>query len=79
MNVNNNKVVESTNLKFDELVEVQNIECTRKIEEYKSFVYFYEGMLNEGEVANENGNQKKTLVSTESQTMNAELHVDAKL
>ena len=33
LNVNTNKVVESTNVKFDELAEVQNVECTKKIEE----------------------------------------------
>ena len=30
LNINTNKVVESTNVKFDELVEVQNVECTNK-------------------------------------------------
>ena len=51
LNINTNKVVESANVKFDELVEVQNVENTRKIEEYKKFLYFYEGMPNDGEVA----------------------------
>ena len=54
LNVNTNKVVESTNVNFDELAEVQNVECTKKIEEYRSFVYFYEGMPNEGEATNQN-------------------------
>ena len=66
MNINTNKVVESTNVKFDELVEVQNIESTRNIEEYKYFVYFYEGMPNGSEVTNQNNNQQQTSVSTES-------------
>ena len=56
LNINTNKVVESKNVKFDELVKVQNVENTKKIEEYKTFVYFYEGMPNDGEVANKNGN-----------------------
>ena len=58
--------MESANVKFDELAEVQNVECTKKIEEYKSFGYFYEGMPNEGDAANQNGNQKQTLVSSKS-------------
>ena len=57
MNTNTNKVVESANVKFDELAEVQNVEFTKKIEKYKTFVYGYEGMPNEGEVVNQNGNQ----------------------
>ena len=48
------------------LEKVQNVECTKKIEEYKSFVYFYEGMPNEGEVANQNVNQQQTSVFVES-------------
>ena len=48
LNVNTNKVVESTNVKFDELAKVQNFECIKKIEEYNNFVCFYEGMPNEG-------------------------------
>ena len=57
LNVNTIKVVESTNVKFDELAEVQNVESTKKKEDYKTFVYFYEGMPNEGEIANQNTNQ----------------------
>ena len=71
--------MESANVKFDEPVQVQNDECTKKIEEYKSFVYFHEGMPNEGDNTNQNGNQKQTSVSTESQIVNVELHLDAEL
>ena len=42
LNINTNKVVESANVKFDELAEVQNVENTKKTEEYKTFVYFCE-------------------------------------
>ena len=38
LNFNTNKVVKSTNVKFDDLVEVQNVECTKNAEEQKSFV-----------------------------------------
>ena len=56
LNINTNKVVESANVKFDELAKVQNVENTKKIEEYKTFVYFYEGMPNDGKVATQNDN-----------------------
>ena len=41
LNVNTNKVIESTNVKFDDLVEVQNAKNSKKTEEYKTFVYLY--------------------------------------
>ena len=62
LNVNTTKLVKSMNVRFDELVEVQNVKSIKKVEEYKTFVYFYEGMPNEGEVAN----QQHTSVSAES-------------
>ena len=46
LNVNTNKVVKSENVKFDEHAKVQDIDSTKKSEEYKSFVYFYEGIPN---------------------------------
>ena len=49
--------MESENINFDEHVEVQDNESTKKTKEYKSFVYLYEGMPNEGDVANQNENQ----------------------
>ena len=58
---------------FDELAEVQNTEDTKKKEEYKTFVYFYEGMPNDGEVATQNDNQQQSPVSAKSQTVNVEL------
>ena len=73
MNINTNKVVESANVKFDELAEFQNVENSKKTEEYKTFVYFYEGMPNDGEVATQNDNQQQNLVSTESQIVNVKL------
>ena len=85
LNVNTKKVVESANVKLDELAKVQNDECTKKIEEYKSFIYFYEGMPNEDDAANQNENQQQTTISAESQPVNAELqnvgnaHSDSKI
>ena len=58
LNYNTKKVVQSANVNFDEHVEVQENESTKKPKEYKSFVYFYEGMSNEEDVANQIGNQQ---------------------
>lgn len=71
--------MESENINFDEHAKVQDNESIKKIEECKSFVYFYEGMPTEEEAANQIGNQQQVSVSTESQPMNAELHSNAKL
>ena len=73
------KVVESANVNFDEHTKVQDNESIKKPKEYKSFVYFYEGMPNEEDVANQIGNQQQVLVSVESQPVNVELHSDVKL
>ena len=45
MNTNTNKIVESVNVNFDEYTKVHEAESMKRLEEYKSFVYFYEGML----------------------------------
>ena len=52
LNTNTNKIVESADVNFDEHTEVQDNEPTKKLEVYKSCVYFYEGMSNEEDVAN---------------------------
>ena len=66
LNVNTKKVVESENVNFVEHAEVQDNESTKKPEEYKSFVYFYEGMSDEEDVTNQIGNQQQITVSAES-------------
>ena len=43
--------------------------------EYKSFVYFYEGMPTKEDVANQATNQQKVSMTTESHSMNVELHL----
>ena len=63
--------MESANVNFDEHTEVQDDESIKKIEEYISFVYFYEGMHTKEEATNQVGNQQQVLVSTESQLVNA--------
>ena len=49
--------MESANVNFDESAEVQENKSTKEPEQYKSFIYFYEGMPNEEKIANSVGNQ----------------------
>ena len=79
LNANTKKVVESVIVNFDEHAKVQDNESIKKPEEYKSFVYFYEGLPNKEDFTNQIGNQKKIWVFVESQPVNVELHLDAKL
>ena len=53
LNMNTNKIVESANINFDEYNEVHDDESIKGIEEYKSFVYFYEGMPAEEDFTNQ--------------------------
>jgi hypothetical protein len=71
LNIDTNKVVESANVNFDEYAEVQ-VESTKEPEQYKSFIYFYEGMPNEEITANPVGNQQQISITAESQLVNAE-------
>ena len=57
LNTNTNKVVKSANVNFDEYIEVHEAEHMKEPKEYKSFVYFYEGILVEEDVANQVLNQ----------------------
>ena len=56
LNTNTNKVVESANVKFDEYTKVYEAEPMREHKEYKSFVYFYEGMCAEEDATNQDAN-----------------------
>ena len=71
--------MESANVNFDEYTEVHDDESIKRSEEYRSFVYFYEGMPVDEEATNPIVNQKQVLVSTKSQPVNTELHLEAKL
>ena len=57
LNTNTNKIVESTNVNFDEYIEVNDVEPMKKPEEYKSFVYLYERMFTKEEAGSQVGNQ----------------------
>ena len=52
LNTNIKKIVESENVNFDEYTEVHDDEPIRRLEEYKSFVYFYEGMPTKEDATN---------------------------
>ena len=47
--------------------------------EYKSFVYFYEGMSIDEDVANQVTNQQQVLVTIKSHAMNGKLHSGTQL
>ena len=66
LNTNTNKVVESVNVNFDEFTEVHEAEPAKEFEQYKSFIYLYDGMPNEEDVANQVENQQQVSIPTES-------------
>ena len=70
--------MESVNVNFDEHIEVQ-AEEPKKLDEYRTFVYSYEGMPIEEDVVNQIGIQQQILVSAESQLVNVKLHSEAEL
>ena len=47
--------------------------------EYKSFVYFYEGMSTNEDVVNQVANQQQVLVIIKAHIMNLELHSGTEL
>ena len=67
--------MESANVKYDEYIEVYEVEPMKELEEYKSFVYVYAGMPTEEDATNQVTNQKEVSVTVESHTMNAKLHL----
>ena len=44
MNINTNKIVESINVKVDECFELNEERQVQELEDYKTFMYCYEGM-----------------------------------
>ena len=75
LNVNTNKIVERANVNFDEFVEEHEVELAKESKQYRSFIYFYDGIPNEEDVVNQVANQKQVSIPAESQTMNVELHL----
>ena len=58
LNTNTKKVVESANIKFDEYVEVHEVEPKKEPKEYKTFMYYYKDM-NIDEAENQVVNQQQ--------------------
>ena len=52
LNTNTNKIVESANVNFDEHAKV-HVEEPKKLDEYRTFIYSYEGMPIEEEAINQ--------------------------
>ena len=75
LNVNTNKVVESANVNFDEFVEDYGEESGKESENYRSFVYFHDGLPNQEDTMNQTPNQQQISISAESQIMNARTQV----
>ena len=71
--------MESANVNFDEYTKVHDVEPIKRTKEYRSFVYFYEGMPTKEGATNPIVNQQQVLVSIELQPVNVKLHSDAKL
>ena len=66
LNTNTNFFFESTNVNFDEYIEVDEAKPMKELEEYKSFLYFYEGMPANEDIVNQVANQQKVSISRES-------------
>ena len=65
--------MESENVNFDEIVEEHDDdELGKESENYRSFVYFYDGMKNQEDVVNKTPNQQQISISVKSQIMNEE-------
>ena len=71
--------METAKVNFDEYTEVHGDEPIKRPEEYKSFVYFYEGMPIEEDSSNQVKIQQQVSVTVKSQIVNVKLHSDAKL
>ena len=46
LNVNTNKIVKNTNVNFDEFAEEHDVESGKQFDNYISFIYFYDGIIN---------------------------------
>jgi hypothetical protein len=78
LNPNTNKIVESENVNFDEHAKV-HVEEPKRLEEYITFVYSYEGIPIEEDVINQFEMQHQVSVSAESHPGNVELHLEVEL
>ena len=51
----------------------------KELEEYKSFVYFYEGMIVDKDVLNQPAKQQQVSMTTESHIMNFDVHSETEM
>ena len=54
--------MESANVNFDELAEEHEVELAKKPEQYKYFIYFYDGIPNEEDATNQVENQQQVSI-----------------
>ena len=66
LNINNNKVVKSANVKFVEFAKEHEVEPAKEPKKYRSFIYFYDGIPNEEDVVNQAVYQQKISILVES-------------
>ena len=67
LNINTNKVVKSENVNFDEFAEEHDhVELGKDIDNYRSFVYFYDGILNQEDIVNQTTNQQQVSIPIKS-------------
>ena len=64
---------------FKDYIEVHEAEPTKELEQYKSFIYLYDGMPNEEDATNQIANQQQVSITAKSQTMSVKLHLGTKL
>ena len=74
LNTSTKKVVESANVNFDEFTKVHEIGLAKEPEQYKSFIYFYDGIPNKEDLVNQATNQQQISIPVESQTVKHQLH-----
>ena len=79
LNTNNNKIMESVNVNFDEYTEVHKVVPMKRPKEYKSFVYFSKGIPIEEDFANQVTNQQQVIVIVKSHPMSIKLHLGTEL
>ena len=58
--------MESANVNFDEFVEEHEAKLAKEPKQYRSFIYFYDGIPNEEDVLNQVANQQQISIPVES-------------
>ena len=66
LNINTNKVVKSANVNFDDFAEEHEAEPVKEPEQYRSFIYFYDGIPNEEDIVNQVASQQQFSIPAKS-------------